>query len=200
LIGQMMDTWAALTRVWLIEMLLASLALALAGRTLRSTRSRPHTAGLGRAVATCSQRSRHGGLTCSVHRGANLTVWRSDMADPTQLPGVEERQAVAQQLGRFREGLPASEQRMLDAMVMVAFTEQGEVQPYSTFYGGPAVRAVHLEPEPSLVQRERGRSLERDALGDDDRRAPVGLPRGRPSVTAEECELAATGRCGAWPS
>ena len=60
------------------------------------------------------------------------------MADLVGYPSVEERQAFAQKLGRFREDLPASEQRMLDAMVMVAFapTEQNEVQPYSNFYAG----------------------------------------------------------------
>ena len=60
------------------------------------------------------------------------------MADAVGFPSVEERQAFAQKLGRFREALPASEQRMLDAMVLVAFapTEQNEVQPYSNFYAG----------------------------------------------------------------
>jgi hypothetical protein len=51
---------------------------------------------------------------------------------------VEERQAFAQKLGRFRADLPAGEQRMLDAMVMVAFapTEGNDVQAYSNFYAG----------------------------------------------------------------
>ena len=46
-------------------------------------------------------------------------------SEQSSMPSVAERQAFAQKLGRFREDLPASEQRMLDAMVMVAFTEQG---------------------------------------------------------------------------
>ena len=60
------------------------------------------------------------------------------MADPAGIPSVEERQAFAQKVGRFREGLPASEQRMLDAMVIAAFapTDGHEVQPFSNFYAG----------------------------------------------------------------
>jgi hypothetical protein len=60
------------------------------------------------------------------------------MADATPLPSVGQRQAFAQKLGQFREGLTADEQLMLDAMVAVAFapTEQDDVQSYSDFYGG----------------------------------------------------------------
>jgi hypothetical protein len=61
------------------------------------------------------------------------------MADATQLPSVEERQAFAQKLGRFREGLTGSEQRMLDTMVAIAFApaREDEVQPFSHNYYGP---------------------------------------------------------------
>jgi hypothetical protein len=66
------------------------------------------------------------------------------------LPSVEECQAFAQKLGRFREDLPASEQRMLDAMVIVAFTptEQHEVQPYSNFYAGTQFVPSTSSPNP----------------------------------------------------
>src|SRR6185369_8001005 len=76
--------------------------------------------------------------------------WRSDMADSTGLPSVEERQAFAQKLGQFREGLAASDQRMLDAMVIVAFTptEQHEVQPFSNFYAGPQFVPSTSSPNP----------------------------------------------------
>ena len=61
------------------------------------------------------------------------------MTEQPQLPSVEERQAFAQRLGQIRAGLPANEQRMLDAMVMAAFTpqDQGDVQGYEWFYTGP---------------------------------------------------------------
>jgi hypothetical protein len=61
------------------------------------------------------------------------------MAEQNQLPSVAERQAFAQRLGQFRAGLPANEQRMLDAAVMAAFTpqDQGDVQGYEWFYTGP---------------------------------------------------------------
>src|SRR5436309_13472788 len=73
------------------------------------------------------------------------------MADPVGIPSVEERQAFAQQLGRFREGLPTSEQRMLDAMVIVAFasTEPNEVQPYSNFYAGAQFVPATSSPNPA---------------------------------------------------
>jgi hypothetical protein len=73
------------------------------------------------------------------------------MADSTQFPSVEERQAFAQKLGRFREGLPASEQRMLDAMVAAAFTptDQGDVKPFSSFYTGPQFVPSTSSPNPA---------------------------------------------------
>jgi hypothetical protein len=71
------------------------------------------------------------------------------MSEQTSMPSVAECQAFAQRLGRFREGLPASEQRMLDAMVMVAFTEQGDVQPYSQFYGGAQFVPSTSSPNPA---------------------------------------------------
>jgi len=73
------------------------------------------------------------------------------MADPSGLPSVEERQAFAQKLGRIREGLPASEQRMLDAMVIAAFapTEPNEVQPYSDIYGGVQYVPATSSPNPA---------------------------------------------------
>ncbi len=73
------------------------------------------------------------------------------MADPKGLPSVEERQAFAQKLGRFREGLPASEQRMLDAMVIAAFapTEPNDVQPYSNFYAGAQFVPSTSSPNPA---------------------------------------------------
>jgi hypothetical protein len=61
------------------------------------------------------------------------------MSEQAQLPSVEERQAFAQKLGQFRGGLSASEQRILDAMVIAAFTpqDQADVQGYEWFYTGP---------------------------------------------------------------
>ena len=54
------------------------------------------------------------------------------MSDRGELPGVDERQAFARKLGQFRGVLPPGEQRMLDAMVMAAFTprEAAEVEGY----------------------------------------------------------------------
>jgi len=70
------------------------------------------------------------------------------MSEQAAMPSEAERQAFAQKVGRFREGLPASEQRMLDAMVMVAFTEQGDVQPYSNLYGGVQYVPATSSPNP----------------------------------------------------
>ena len=73
------------------------------------------------------------------------------MADPTELPSVEERQAFAQKLGRFREGLSASEQRMLDAIIITAFapTEGNDVQPFSNFYAGAQFVPSTSSPNPA---------------------------------------------------
>ena len=73
------------------------------------------------------------------------------MADPTGLPSVEERQAFAQKLGRIREDLTASEQRILDAMVLAAFapTEGNDVRPYSTFYAGAQYVPSTSSPNPA---------------------------------------------------
>jgi hypothetical protein len=73
------------------------------------------------------------------------------LADPTGFPSVEEREAFAQKLGRFREGLGASEQRMLDAMVITAFAppEAHEVQPYSNFYAGTQYVPASSSPNPA---------------------------------------------------
>jgi hypothetical protein len=61
------------------------------------------------------------------------------MSEHTGLPGVEEREAFARKVSRFRAVLPPDEQRMLDAMVTAAFTriEVGDVQGYQRFYYGP---------------------------------------------------------------
>ena len=54
------------------------------------------------------------------------------MSQTQPLPSDAERQAFVEKLDRFRTGLPASEQRMLDAMFLAAFTPQrpDEVQGY----------------------------------------------------------------------
>src|SRR5437763_12709781 len=72
------------------------------------------------------------------------------MPEHTELPSVEERQAFAQKLGRFRQVLAPSEQRMLDAVVMVAFAplEEGDVQGYQTFYTGPQYVPPTSSPNP----------------------------------------------------
>jgi len=59
------------------------------------------------------------------------------MSEQAQLPTVEERQAFGQKLGQFRAELSADQQRMLDAMVMAAFTpqDQADVQGYWWFWG-----------------------------------------------------------------
>ena len=59
------------------------------------------------------------------------------MAEQGQLPSVEEREAFARKLGEFRNSLPVSEQRMLDAMAMAAFHPGGDVEGYEWFYTGP---------------------------------------------------------------
>ena len=54
-----------------------------------------------------------------------------------QMPSESERKAFIEKLGQFRNTLPQSEQRMLDAMAMAAFHgEEGDVQGYQWFYGG----------------------------------------------------------------
>ena len=60
------------------------------------------------------------------------------MSEQTQLPSVEQCQAFAQKLGQFRTHLPPHEQRMLDTMVIAAFTpsDQADVQGYGWFYTG----------------------------------------------------------------
>jgi len=56
-----------------------------------------------------------------------------------QIPSEAERKAFVEKLGQFRSTLPASEQRMLDAMAMAAFggaqAKEGDVQGYGWFYG-----------------------------------------------------------------
>ena len=68
------------------------------------------------------------------------------MSQEPQFPSESERKSFLAKLGQFRESLPQSEQRMLDAMATVAFTpqEQGDVQgygwvpaPYGAVYVGP---------------------------------------------------------------
>jgi len=56
--------------------------------------------------------------------------------EPTDLPSEQERQAFAQRLGAFRLTLPTGEKRMLDAMVIAAFTpdSEQEVEGYGWFY------------------------------------------------------------------
>ena len=54
-----------------------------------------------------------------------------------QMPSESERKAFIEKLGKFRESLPPSEQRMLDAMAIAAFQPQdqgGDVQGY-WYYG-----------------------------------------------------------------
>ncbi|HEY7065554.1 MAG TPA: hypothetical protein VII06_29035 [Chloroflexota bacterium] len=50
-------------------------------------------------------------------------------------PSENERKAFVEKLAQFRNGLPASEQRMLDAMAAAAFQprDQGDVQGYGYF-------------------------------------------------------------------
>ena len=52
-------------------------------------------------------------------------------------PNESERKAFVEKLAQFRGTLPASEQRMLDAMAAAAFTQQGDVQGYGMWVGGP---------------------------------------------------------------
>ncbi len=61
------------------------------------------------------------------------------MSQQPAMPSVEERQAFAQRLGQFRANLTVSEQRMLDSMVVAAFTptDQADVHGYEWFYTGP---------------------------------------------------------------
>jgi hypothetical protein len=64
-----------------------------------------------------------------------------------QFPNESERKAFLEKLGQFRNTLPQSEQRMLDAMATAAFQPQnpeGDVQgygwvpgPYGPLYVGP---------------------------------------------------------------
>ncbi len=59
------------------------------------------------------------------------------MSEPAGLPSTQERQEFARRLGEIRGTLPASQQRMLDAAIMVAFAPgaHGDVQGYEWFYG-----------------------------------------------------------------
>jgi hypothetical protein len=59
------------------------------------------------------------------------------MSEPAELPSAQERQDFARRLGEIRATLPASQQRMLDAAIMVAFAPgaHGDVQGYEWFYG-----------------------------------------------------------------
>jgi hypothetical protein len=58
------------------------------------------------------------------------------MAD---IPSENERKAFVEKLAQFRSSLPASEQRMLDAMAAAAFQprDQGDVQGYGFWTAGP---------------------------------------------------------------
>jgi hypothetical protein len=55
-----------------------------------------------------------------------------------QMPSEQERKAFVEKLAQFRSTLSNQEQRMLDAMAIVAFgsqEQQGDVQGYGWFYG-----------------------------------------------------------------
>jgi hypothetical protein len=82
--------------------------------------------------------------------GVGIDPRRSSMSEKAPLPSVEERQAFAQKLGQFRTTLPANEQRMLDAMVVAAFTpdDQGAVQGYEWFYTGAQYVPATSSPNP----------------------------------------------------
>jgi hypothetical protein len=56
-----------------------------------------------------------------------------------QQPSEAERKAFVEKLAQFRGTLPQGEQRMLDAMAIVAFgaPEDEDVQGYQWFYAGP---------------------------------------------------------------
>ena len=73
------------------------------------------------------------------------------MSQPAPLPSEQECQAFARKLGEFRATLPASEQRMLDAVVMAAFSpaEQGDVQPYEWFSAPVEYVPPTSSPNPS---------------------------------------------------
>ena len=61
------------------------------------------------------------------------------MSQSVSLPSVEERKAFVQKLRQFRGSRPESGQRLLDAMVIAAFTpdQPSEVQGCAWFYGTP---------------------------------------------------------------
>jgi hypothetical protein len=72
------------------------------------------------------------------------------MSEQTQVPSVDDCQAFAQKLGRLRATLSRQEQRMLDTMVVAAFTpcDQGDVQGYEWFYTGPQYVPPTSSPNP----------------------------------------------------
>ena len=70
------------------------------------------------------------------------------MAD-VQFPSDNERKAFLEKLGQFRNTLPASEQRMLDAMATAAFqpqNPQGDVQGYGWVPGPVPGSAMYVGP------------------------------------------------------
>ena len=83
------------------------------------------------------------------------------MSQTQPLPSDAERQAFVEKLDQFRATLPASEQRMLDAMFLAAFTPEGsgDVQgyeghqlvydnrdPYASWYHGSGAAAWNRTP------------------------------------------------------
>lgn len=70
------------------------------------------------------------------------------MAQDVTLPSEAEREAFARRLGEFRTDLLPSEQRILDAMVMVAFSPVDDVQAYTNFYDTSQVVGPNSSPNP----------------------------------------------------
>jgi hypothetical protein len=66
------------------------------------------------------------------------------MSQEPQMPNESQRRAFLEKLAQFRGTLRQNEQRMLDAMAIAAFSEQGtgDVQGYQWFYGRPAAVPV----------------------------------------------------------
>jgi len=79
------------------------------------------------------------------------------MSEAPELPSEQERQDFARRLGEIRASLPASQQRMLDAAIMVAFAPgtQGDVQGYEWFYGPGESAPSHSSATPWWYQGSR---------------------------------------------
>ena len=68
------------------------------------------------------------------------------MSQTQPLPSDAERQAFVEKLDQFRSGLSASEQRMLDAMFVAAFTprQSAEVQGHGIYRWLPATQDPYV--------------------------------------------------------